>query len=420
MTNEMKKVPELRFPEFDGEWEEKKLGDIAIIKGRLGWKGLKNEEYVENGYAYLVAGRHIKNGIIDWHSADQINKFRYDESPEISLEKNDIIFSKDGSLGNPAIIQSMLKPATINGTMMLVRVQAQKLNPNFFYQILLSDHFKRLIHLKVSGSSIPHLFQADMKEFTIKTTKIDEQQKIGEFLSKLDRQIELEEQKLAKLEEQKKGYMQKIFSQELRFKDENGNEYPEWEDYVLGEIGFSYTGLSGKTKEDFGHGNASFITYMNVFKNTIANINMTEKVEIKENEKQNKVNYKDILFTTSSEVPEETGMASVWLYEKDNVYLNSFCFGFRVTSHNVNPIYLSRYLRSEKMRKQITLLSQGSTRFNISKKEVLKLNIDVPELREQNKIVEYLSCHDSRIEGQKNKINVLKQRKQGLLQKMFI
>ncbi|PTJ20239.1 restriction endonuclease subunit S [Staphylococcus simulans] len=226
-------VPELRFPEFSGEWEEKRLGDYAYIKGRLGWKGLKQEEYVENGYAHLIASKHIKNGYIMWSSTDQINEFRYKESLEIGLEENDIIFSKDGSLGNPAIIKEMPKPATINSTMMLVRLDKELVSPYFFYQILLSNQFQRLIHLKVSGSSIPHLFQADMKQFQFFSPSLREQKKIGEFFSKIDRQIELEEKKLALLEEQKKGYMQKIFSQELRFKDENGNEYPKWKEYEI-------------------------------------------------------------------------------------------------------------------------------------------------------------------------------------------
>ncbi|MDN0189367.1 restriction endonuclease subunit S [Staphylococcus arlettae] len=260
----------------------------------------------------------------------------------------------------------------------------------------------------------------EVMKLSINFPEINEQQKIGDFFSKLDRQIELEEQKLEKLEEQKKGYMQQIFSQQLRFKDENGNDYPGWKEYVLGETGNTYSGLSSKTKEDFGYGDSYFITYMNVFKNTIAKANMTEKVNIQENEKQNKVNYKDILFTTSSEVPEETGMSSIWLYKENNVYLNSFCFGFHVTCDDIEPIYLTRFLRSEKMRKQITILSQGSTRFNISKKEVMKLKIDVPNLEEQTKIVNFLSEYDSLIENQSSKIELLKERKQGFLQKMFV
>ena len=139
------------------------MGDSAIIKGRLGWKSLKQEEYLEEGPS-MIAGRHISNGIIKWGEVDHIPMWRYDESPEIMLQNGDVIFSKDGSLGNPALIDNLTVLATINSTMMLVRVD-KTLNSAFFHQILTSDIFKRLIYLKVSGSSIPHLFQADMNEF---------------------------------------------------------------------------------------------------------------------------------------------------------------------------------------------------------------------------------------------------------------
>ncbi|MDK9613958.1 hypothetical protein RNT95_02975 [Staphylococcus pseudintermedius] len=130
---EHKNTPELRFPEFKDEWIEYYLGNNAIIKGRLGWKGLKQSEYLNNGYAYLIANKHIKNGRITWEETDQINKFRYDESPEIALETGDLIFSKDGALGNPALIKNLPKPASINSTMMLVRLNKNNFIPNFFY-----------------------------------------------------------------------------------------------------------------------------------------------------------------------------------------------------------------------------------------------------------------------------------------------
>lgn len=413
-------TPELRFPEFKEEWLGYCLGDNATIKGRLGWKGLKQSEYVENGYAYLIANKHINNGYINWKSADQINQFRYEESPEIALEKDDIIFSKDGALGNPALVKELPKPSTINSTMMLVRLNSKTISPDFFYQILLGPSFNKLIYLKVSGSSIPHLFQSDMKEFRFHAPTINEQKKIGNFFSKLDHQIELEEEKLELLEQQKKGYMQKIFSQELRFKDENNNNYPEWYLKKLNELGNTFTGLSGKTKDDFGYGDGVFITYMNVFKNTIAKSDMIENVNIEPTENQNRVQYGDILFTTSSEVPNEVGMSSIWLFNQDNVHLNSFCFGFRVVVNYINPLYLARYLRSEEMRRIITILAQGSTRFNISKKEMMNLNIKVPHMDEQNKIVNFFNKIDKLILKQSEKINLLKQRKQGLLQKMFV
>lgn len=202
---------------------------------------------------------------------------------------------------------------------------------------------------------------------------------------------------------------------ELRF----SNFYNEWQEKKLGDIGKTYTGLSGKTKNDFGFGDSHFITYMNVFKNNIAKFEMTEKVKISNNEKQNKVNYGDIFFTTSSEVPQEVGMTSIWLFKTNNVYLNSFCFGFRITINNVLPIFLARYLRSENIRKKITILAQGSTRFNLSKKEVMKLSINFPEINEQQKIGDFFSKLDRQIELEEQKLEKLEEQKKGYMQKLF-
>ena len=100
-----------------------------------------------------------------------------------------------------------------------------------------------------------------------------------------------------------------------------------WEQRKLGGIGETYTGLSGKTKDDFGHGQARFVSYMNVFSNPISNPEMTEPIEI--DLKQNEVEVGDVFFTTSSETAKEVGMSSVLLEKRGKTYLNSFCFGFR-------------------------------------------------------------------------------------------
>ncbi len=402
MTNEVKNVPELRFPGFEDEWKEKKLGTIFTVT--MG-QSPNSTNYTDNpNDTILVQGNaDIYKGKI-WPRI-------YTKEITKLLERNDIILSVRAPVGEIGIAQ--VEACIGRG---VCSIKGNK----FLYYFL--DLFKKQNRWSrfSQGSTFESISGKDIRDLKFYVCNSEEQNKIGEFFNKLDRQIELEEEKLELLEQQKRGYMQQIFSQELRFKDEDGNIYPDWKEYVLGETGNTYSGLSSKTKEDFGYGDSYFITYMNVFNNTIAKANMIEKVNIQENEKQNKVNYKDILFTTSSEVPEETGMSSIWLYKESNVYLNSFCFGFRVTCDDIEPIYLTRFLRSEKMRKQITILSQGSTRFNISKKEVMKLKIDVPNLEEQTKIVNFLSKYDSLIESQSNKIDLLKERKNGFLQKMFV
>ena len=126
-----------------------------------------------------------------------------------------------------------------------------------------------------------------------------------------------------------------------------------WEQRKLGEMGQTYTGLSGKTKDDFGHGQARFVTYMNVFSNPISNPEMTEPIEI--DPKQNEVEVGDVFFTTSSETPEEVGMSSVLLEKRGKTYLNSFCFGFR-PSEKIDSYYLAYMLRSESARAKMRML----------------------------------------------------------------
>ena len=202
-------VPEIRLNGFEGEWENLRLGDCAIIKGRLGWKSLKQEEYTEVGPS-MIAGKHIKNGVIDWGEVDHIPQWRYDESPEIMLENGDIIFSKDGSLGNPALVSNLKGEATINSTMMLVRLD-KRVSSQFFYQVLTSSVFQKLIYLKVSGSSIPHLFQADMQDFKFFAPCIEEQRAIGLYFSNLDNLINSYQEKISQLETLKKKLLQDMF-----------------------------------------------------------------------------------------------------------------------------------------------------------------------------------------------------------------
>lgn len=206
------------------DWDVISLGDYAQVKGRIGWKGLKQSEYTSSG-PFLIAGRHIKSPNVIWEKCDHISEERYQESLEIALQKNDVILSKDGSLGNPAIIRNLLGPATINSTMMLVRCNESKLSSEYFYQYLNGKEFKMLIYEKVSGSSIPHLFQRDMNTFVICTPCLEEQKRIALILSTWDKAIELKEKLIEEKKKQKSGLMQKLLTGKVRLPGFDG----EWE-----------------------------------------------------------------------------------------------------------------------------------------------------------------------------------------------
>ncbi|EAK0427436.1 restriction endonuclease subunit S [Campylobacter fetus] len=210
--------------------------------------------------------------------------------------------------------------------------------------------------------------------------------------------------------------MQNLLSAKIRFK-----EFTDpWQEVKLGDIGETYNGLNGKTAEDFENGNSKYITYKNIFDNFSININISEKVNIKENEIQNLVKFGDIFFTTSSETPEEVGISSVLLKNLENVYLNSFCFGYRLYSFEILSLYFAKfYFRSQIFREKIIHLAQGSTRFNISKNQMMKLKIKLPNLAEQQKIAEVLSACDDEINLLKDKLLNLKLQKQGLMQNLL-
>ncbi len=151
----------------------------------------------------------------------------------------------------------------------------------------------------------------------------------------------------------------------------------------MGELGYTYNGLSGKSKGDFGHGEAKYITYINIFENPLAQTNGVESIEI--DQSQNEVKYGDVFFTTSSETPEEVGMSSVWLGNEKDIYLNSFCFGYRLIEP-INYIFFAYLLRSPSFRSQIIILAQGISRYNISKNKVMELITHIPSLEEQSKL----------------------------------
>jgi len=190
-----------------------------------------------------------------------------------------------------------------------------------------------------------------------------------------------------------------------------------WEQRKLGKCGETYTGLSGKTKEDFGHGEARFVTYMNVFSNPIADKEKVEAVEI--DKSQNSVQYGDVFFTTSSETPEEVGMSCVWLENIENTYLNSFCFGYR-PSINIDPYFMAYALRSDTIRKKIVFLAQGISRYNISKNKVMEIEIPLPTLEEQKLLGKYFDNLDNLITLHQCKLEKLKNIKKSMLEGMFV
>ena len=181
----------------------------------------------------------------------------------------------------------------------------------------------------------------------------------------------------------------------------------EWK--PLSELGDIYGGLKGKSKQDFDHGNGKFLNYVSIANNISYNDEILCSVEISENEKQNAIQYGDILFTASSETKEDAGLTCV-INKKINeeIYINSFCFGFRFFDEYIkafNPDFLKHFLRSNSMRKKIVKCCNGVTRFNVSKKDIFKIKLPLIPYDIQTEIANIL---DEMLELKNNIENQMK------------
>ena len=202
-------------------WQTEPLGKHCYIKARIGWRGLSASEYTKSG-PYLVAGKHIENGVIDWEHCDHISESRYRESWEIALADGDVILTKDGTIGRVARVDRLPGKATINGTMMLVRPMSE-IDYRFLYHVLNGSGFKKLIDDKISGSSIPHIFQRDMVTLPVSFPPTEHQRALADVLDTLDTAIREGGATIAKLKLIKQGLLHDLLTRGI---DENGEVRP--------------------------------------------------------------------------------------------------------------------------------------------------------------------------------------------------
>ena len=420
MSSKKHQIPSIRFEGFTNAWEQRELGEL--VSKAIDNRG-KTPPTQEKGIYPLLEIASIGGFFPDYSKVSKyVDDDTYNTWFRAHLKENDILFSTVGNTGLATLMDNF-EGATVAQNIVGFRAKNSNV-PEFLLQMFkLPRNLKKAKRIEM-GAVQPSIKVSQLihVRYQVPTSK-KEQIKIGCFFKHLDDTIALHQRQQDNYKQLKKYMLQKIFNQEFRFKDENGNDYPDWEEIALKELGETFTGLSGKTKENFGKGKGKFVTYMNVFSNSTANLAMTENVEIEDGEKQNEVRYGDIFFTTSSETPDEVGMSSVWLSHESNVYLNSFCFGYRLNSESEGKVthqFLGVQLRADHIRKQIVFLAQGSTRFNISKAKLTEIPVYLPAIQEQQKIADFLSMLDLRIEQLSQKVELLKEQKKGLIQQMFV
>lgn len=206
-----------RLPGFTGEWNTINLSKKSKIKARIGWQGLTTNEYLNAGFAYLVTGTDFADGKIDWNGCHYVAKDRFDQDKNIQIQNDDVLITKDGSLGKTALVKGLNKPATLNSGVFVIRPIQGAYDPAFVYYILSSFVFKDFLDHLSAGSTIIHLYQKDINKFEFAAPPtIKEQTAIASVLSDMDNEIEALEQKLAKARQVKQGMMQQLLTGKIR------------------------------------------------------------------------------------------------------------------------------------------------------------------------------------------------------------
>ena len=383
-------------------WQEAKLRDILFISSKKydPQKNKTNYKCIE--LEHIESDTGILKGYIN--SNDQL-------SIKNIFENGDILYGK---------LRPYLRKfhnAKFNGVCSseIWVLKGKKVINEFLYYFIQSYKFDHIANISC-GTKMPRADWSYMSEINFIIPPLEEQKRIAEVLSLCDEVIENLTELIEKKEQYKKGVMQRLLSGEVRFKEFTD----EWQKYKLLDIGISYSGLTNKNASNFiDNCNAKYVTYKSIYDSNKIDINRLEDVFVEKDEKQNLVQYGDAFFTISSETPDEVAISSVLLDKVDNTYLNSFCFGFRFDFNILLPEFARYYFRSNYIRKYTYKLSQGSTRFNLSKNKFLEMIINIPSIEEQKKIAGLLSVIDEEIENLKKQLELRKQQKKGLMQKLL-
>ncbi|HDH1164429.1 TPA: restriction endonuclease subunit S [Staphylococcus aureus] len=410
MSNtQTKNVPELRFPAFEGEWEEKKVGELLEFKNGLN----KGKEYFGSGSSIVNFKDVFNNRSLNTNNLTGKVNVNSKELKNYSVEKGDVFFTRTseviGEIGYPSVILNDPENTVFSGFVLRGRPKSgiDLINNNFKRYVFFTNSFRKEMITKssmttralTSGSAIN-------KMKVIYPVSAKEQRKIGDFFSKLDRQIELEEQKLELLQQQKKGYMQKIFSQELRFKDENSEDYPHWENSKIEKYLKERNERSDKGQMLSVTINSGIIKF--------------SELDRKDNSSKDKSNYKvvrknDIAYNSMRMWQGASGRSN---YNG----IVSPAYTVLYPTQNTSSLFIGYKFKTHRMIHKFKINSQGLTSdtWNLKYKQLKNINIDIPVLEEQEKIGDFFKKMDILISKQKIKIEILEKEKQSFLQKMFL
>tara|TARA_R110002111_G_scaffold132152_2_gene197767 strand:+ start:15030 stop:16277 length:1248 start_codon:yes stop_codon:yes gene_type:complete len=392
-------VPKLRFKEFEGEWEHKKLREITKIN-----QGLQiaiSERFTEEaeGLHFYITNEFLRAGSTKKY-------FIKNPTESVLCTEDDILMTRTGNTGQ---VVTGVKGAFHNN---FFKIKFDSNCDKWFLYYFLTDYKTQHTILKLAGTStIPDLNHGDFYRLKINLPKLPEQQKIANFLTAVDTKLQQLTKKKALLEAYKKRVMQQLFSQQLRFKADDGGDFADWEEKRLGEVSeIIGGGTPDTTNATFWDGDIQWFTPTEVYKRNIDKSKRTITTLGLQKSSARMLPKGTILFTSRATIAELS-------FATEECTTNQ---GFQsiVVNENNNSEFIYYWIIQH--RKEFIRRSQGSTFLEISKNEMKKISLSVPSLKEQQKIATYLSALDAKIELVNVQITKTQEFKSGLLQQLFV
>jgi type I restriction enzyme S subunit len=388
----MSNVPKLRFKEFSGAWEDKLLNQVAEINPRA--KKLPDE------FIYIDLESVEKGLLVKKH---KVFKADAPSRAQRLLDNQDILFQTVRPYQKNNYYFEL--GANYVASTGYAQIRANE-SSAFLYQKLHTDKFVNKVLLRCTGTSYPAINSTDLSKIKISLPSKQEQEKIASFLTSVDTKIEQLTKKEELLGQYKKGVMQKIFNQEVRFKADDGSEFPEWEEKTLGDI---VVFKNGKAHEQDIDENGSYIVVNSKF------ISSDGEVKKYANSQIEPLCKNDIVMVMS-DVPNGKALAKCYVIEDDEKYtLNQRICALQQKNDNNKFLY---YVVNRN--KYYLSFDSGVGQTNLRKDEVLNLTVQLPCIEEQNKIANFLSSIDTKIKQVQNQLKQTKEFKKALLQQMFV
>jgi len=396
-------IPSLRFPEFEEDWELKKFGSLGEFKGG-GTPSTTNENHW-NGNIPWISSSDIYDGNLHKINIHRfLNEDAIQESATKIIPANSILLVSRVGVGKLAI--NKIKLCTSQDFCNFI---PKKCNSYFVGYFLIAR--KQILVNFSQGTSIKGFTTGDIKTLPITIPTLPEQQKIASFLSAVDEKIQQLSRKKELLEQYKKGVMQQLFSGKLRFKDENGKDYADWEEKKLGDVCEIVGGGTPDTNiPEYWGGEIQWFTPTEIKSDFVSNSMRTITELGLQKSSAKKLPIGTILLTTRATIGEVS-------IAREECSTNQGFQSLIARKGNSN-IFIFNWIKQNKH--ELTSRANGSTFPEISKTAIEKIFLNAPSFPEQQKIATFLSSIDTKIESASQQLNQTQSFKKGLLQQMFV